>query len=161
MIEKLRLAHFSYEPLVLDRDRDYSLAAPRGYGKPAGLWLSDESDPEQGWAAWCLEHGYATDGLAHVTEFELVPDANVLHIGTPAELTAFHAEFSHFVPEMGMTYFKMINWADVRKRWGGILITPYQGWGLGPDLLWYMGWDCASGCFWDLSTIKANERQGE
>lgn len=33
-------------------------------------------------------------------------------------------------------------------------ITPYC-WParMDPDLIWYYGWDCASGCIWDASTI--------
>ena len=53
-----------------------------------------------------------------------------------------------------------INWPAVAERYGGILITPYQ-WSHRMSLHWYCGWDCASGCVWDLSQIKSVELLAE
>ena len=48
-----------------------------------------------------------------------------------------------------------IDWAEVASKYDGIIISPYQ-WSLRLDMemMWYYGWDCASGCIWNISAIK-------
>ena len=48
-----------------------------------------------------------------------------------------------------------IDWKKVKSKYQGIIIAPYQ-WScrLNLDSNWYYGWDCASGCIWDLDCIK-------
>jgi hypothetical protein len=50
--------------------------------------------------------------------------------------------------------FRNIDWKKVKKHYKGIIISPYQ-WKLRLDtrVFWYYGWDCSSGCIWDLSCI--------
>jgi len=54
-----------------------------------------------------------------------------------------------------------IDWEAVAKRYTGIEIEPYN-WerrNSGPNnnysmsMLWYYGWDCASGCVWELDAL--------
>lgn len=47
-----------------------------------------------------------------------------------------------------------VNWPLIATRWDGIIIAPYQ-WSCRYDdrTFWYYGWDCASGCIWNLHAI--------
>jgi hypothetical protein len=46
-------------------------------------------------------------------------------------------------------------WSVISKEYDGIIISPYQ-WNLQfhTCFFWYHGWDCASGCVWNLDSIK-------
>lgn len=53
-----------------------------------------------------------------------------------------------------------IDWFQVVRNFPGIIIAPYlwerrnsnrSNW----DSCWYYGWDCASGCIWDLRCIES------
>jgi hypothetical protein len=149
----LTLTHHSPEPLVFDPERTYDQAEMRGWGKPRGLWLSDDSD--HGWKAWCEAEEWNLGGLDHSAQFRLTPDANVLHIRTPAELKAFSDEYSVEAYPGSGTLNMVPNWHRVAAEFDGILITPYQ-WEsrYDFDVFWYAGWDCASGCFWNLRAIE-------
>ncbi len=49
-----------------------------------------------------------------------------------------------------------IEWGRVKAAYKGILITPFHQ-NLprtAPDFHWYKGWDCASGCFWNLTCLR-------
>lgn len=148
----MELVHFSGEPFVFDPNYVYAPDRPKGYGKPVGLWLSDESD--LGWRDWCTDNDWGTERLTHRAEFVLAPGANILHLSTPGQVYAFHKEYS-VEPYPGAQYAMIPDWERVMEKYDGILITPYQ-WALRyeMDLLWYNGWDCASGCFWNLSAIQ-------
>jgi hypothetical protein len=146
----MRLTHHSRDPLAFDPTRTYDQTETRGWGKPRGLWLSDDSD--FGWKEWCEGEEWNLHGLASQQDFTLAPGANVLHIATAAELIAFDAEYSvPLYPES--RYTRHPEWARVVEKYDGILITPLQ-YEMRFDLTWYAGWDCASGCFWNLSALE-------
>jgi hypothetical protein len=46
-----------------------------------------------------------------------------------------------------------IDWNKVSKSYKGIQINYYSN-KHRLDMLWYYGWDCESGCIWDISCIK-------
>lgn len=118
--------------------------------KPCGLWVSDDSDTETNWRAWCVSEGFRLDCLTHVHDLVLAPHANVVVLRSSWELTDFHRRFA-VEPEWarGMRYpYEIIDWREVADRWDGIVITPYI-WSMrleGEASRWYYGWDCASGC---------------
>ncbi len=61
-------------------------------------------------------------------------------------------------PPLLMRKFKItyqLEWDKVKDKYQGIIIAPYQ-WEcrLALETCWYYGWDCASGCIWDLDCIK-------
>ncbi|WQY99783.1 hypothetical protein [Microbacterium phage MO526] len=148
------LSHYSPAPWTFDPERTYD-QAEFGNGKPRGLWLSDDSD--HGWKAWCESEEWNLGGLENVTTFTLAPGADVLHLASLAEIRAFTAEYAGHpaylekAPDLARRY---IDWPRVAAEHDGILITPYQ-WGarLDRDTFWYYGWDCASGCFWNLRAV--------
>lgn len=148
------LTHHSARPLILDRARVYEQPTEM---KPRGLWLSNDDADAFGWKAWCEGEDWNMGGFVHATDFTLAADANILTIGTMDELLAFTDEYGTPPPwgdstTMEMTMF--IEWPRVAADYDGILITPYIWAGrLDRRTFWYYGWDCASGCFWNLDAL--------
>ena len=52
----------------------------------------------------------------------------------------------------------IIDWHAVAQAYAGIEIAPYC-WSLRfeYEFLWYYGWDCASGCVWELSAVRVGQ----
>lgn len=143
------LTHFSEKPLRLLKNKDYTKDNLPGW-KPGGLWLSDETS-NCGWSDWCRTSGFNIEGLKNKTFFK-AEIINWIVIKTDKQLDAFTKKYlMKDVPELGE--FSCINWKKVKKKYGGIIITPYL-----PNSrhkhIWYYSWDCASACVWDLTTIK-------
>jgi hypothetical protein len=144
------------------------------YHKPLGLWVSDEDD--YGWRSWCLDNDFRIENLRYAHKVELEPGANILHLKSKHEI----AEFGLFWKSRAEPFRSMereirlklpghqphiysLNWPEIRKRYDGILITPYQYTIFDPILdrhMWYYGWDCASGCVWNFEAIKSIRRVG-
>jgi len=142
-----RYWHYSKEPLrrVLPAPEQPAPGECRpgvGAGKPVGLWFS----VGDAWRKWCRENDYETDGgVAVRTELSLDP-GRFLVIDGYGKLMDFDREWSAPTGS-GMSSCR-IDWRGVAARWGGIVIAPYV-WEARYELLWYYGWDCASGCVWD------------
>jgi len=49
--------------------------------------------------------------------------------------------------------YRYINWQQVAEKYAGIEICPYIG-TQRLKMIWYYGWDVASGCIWDTSAVK-------
>jgi hypothetical protein len=55
-------------------------------------------------------------------------------------------------------YLYYIDWSKVAAKHQGIIIAPYcYARRLTYHTAWYYGWDCASGCIWDLKAIQSVE----
>jgi hypothetical protein len=79
-----------------------------------------------------------------------VKTGNVLKIDTYEKLLKFNEEFS----SQSAPGVSFIDWANVAKKYDGIEIVPYQTKArMNYNLLWYYGWDVASGCVWNLDTV--------
>lgn len=146
------LTHYSHERIdaVLPLYSQSSDAGP----KPRGFWVSVDSD-ETNWRAWCEEQDFHTHALENVHEVTLRADANVLLIESASALDEFTGAFSEPLPKAGPYALTYIRWHRVAALWSGIIIAPYQ-WSrrLRTGSEWYYGWDCASGCIWDVSVIE-------
>ncbi len=138
--------------------------------KPGGLWLSDDSD--YGWYQFVLDQLHSgsrewADGkeiLQHKYDFmiDLRQLDTVLVLRTPDALRTFILNYQEPLPrecqgESELGYGWHIEWHRVKTDYKGILITPYQP-GLSyrcgdPDFHWYR-FDCASGCFWDVTCLR-------
>lgn len=117
--------------------------------KPMGFWVSEGNE----WPDWCADnysgggsHGYRV----------AVDMGDVLLLDTVDKLTAFNDEFG-FIPEWMKDYStgrrsSYVDWRVVQDTWSGIVISPYH-WSKRLDMLWYYGWDVASGCIWNLDAI--------
>lgn len=144
------LSHFTYYPFIFDPNRTYK--DPTVF-KPNGLWLSDESD--YGWKKWCMSNDWNLPGLKFETRFELVHPKDVLIIQGNKDIQEFQAKYK-LGPGSKAYLDDWIRWSEVKKDFAGIIITPYLweyrlSYGYG----WYYTWDCASGCIWDLSVVRA------
>lgn len=141
------LSHFTERPFELYPQKRYPKLIN---GKPHGLWLSDEYD--YGWKQWCQDNEFRLETLACQQDFECNLE-NWLVLKTCKEILQFTEQY-RYRDEINLFRSEFfINWPEIQKQYGGILITPYQ-WAIRMDLMWYYGWDCASACVWDLTTIK-------
>jgi len=147
----MELYHFSEKEFTLDKNKKYILCEPIPM-KPAGLWLSDESD--YGWKAWCDNNDFGS--LNHAYKCVINTD-NILHITTVPQLMDFTKKYPP-KPILGFESMAailrdQIDWKRVMGEYDGIVITPYQ-WEV-RSVLWYYPWDCASGCVWGLKAIES------
>ena len=155
----MKLIHYSAEPLTEAHSLE-QIPTLSGFMKPRGLWFSVESENEDGWLEWCEGEEFKLDNFAHATQLLLREDANILHIPGARELMDFHESFAADLCHD----FRMqaIDWEMVASKYQGIVIAPYI-WSmrLHDKMLWYYGWDCASGCIWDVSAIERLEPLSE
>lgn len=143
------------------------------FGKPCGLWVSCE--PGHTWEKWCIDNDFRLEHLSYRYRVRLKRKANVLRIKTAKELVDFTEKYKYcpiksalpgLVNERGFDFHKhslesgmAIRWDIIMKEYSGILIAPFQTratscfFRLGHGVTWYHGWDCASGCIWDISAI--------
>lgn len=161
----MRLIHYSSEPLTTLTDpHDF----PGGrIGKPTrGLWVSAESQPfdpgdeerdgDWGWRQWCEAEKFGLDRLTHATEIVLKPDANPMWLKTQAAIECLALEYPRQTGFIGNRYISeldAVDWKAIMSSWPAIIIAPYQ-WRCRMDVMWYYGWDCASGVIWDTSIIS-------
>ncbi len=136
--------------------------------KPLGFWLSVEDDEEdQNWKTWCEAEEFRLEGLKYRYAVVLKKKANILHLTTTQEILDFglkfqmnnQKDFDAYLIKMGREpypYVYEIKWEEVMKLWDGIIISPYN-WEcrMPSETMWYYGWDCASGCIWNLKAIKS------
>jgi hypothetical protein len=146
----MQLSHYSKTLIEkLDISRIYEDEIPYIYRKPNGLWLS--VDGEDDWKEWCLRENFCLEKLSYKYEVILKKDANVITLSNEKEISEFSQKYLH----AGESIFdgNGIDWALVKKDYQGIIITAYEFefWSEHP---WLYGWDCESGCIWDLSCIK-------
>ena len=162
------LSHYSKTP-----DKAFHLDYPTPLDndhKPGGLWLSD--DNEYGWSQ--LVRGLVRTGssgwedgnemLRHRYDFIIDPSQlnEILTLSTPDDLRSFASAYGESslrgcVVDGESGYGQHIEWYRIKTDYRGILITPYQrelSHRIGnPEFHWYR-FDCASGCFWDISCLK-------
>lgn len=146
------LSHFSSTPFIFNPSTIYGPIHRHDY-KPRGFWLSDETD--YGWAKWCKDQNWGVPGLQFETLFEC-DISNWLYLDSMEKLLKFTHEYK--VIDTDLSILGLIEWRRVQSHFSGILITPYQrSCRLHMETHWYYGWDCASACVWDLSTIRIKE----
>ena len=111
--------------------------------KPKGFWYGINYS----WVEWCLYN--QSDWLTPFI-YELELGESILKITDDVEFGLFEEEYLT-IPEGNISYIdypKLIN-----EGYNGLQISPYR-----PDKrfsFWYYGWDCASGCIWNIKGIKS------
>ena len=150
----MKLSHFSSHADMTP----YSQAQTgRRSDKPDGLWVS--VDGEDDWPSWCRSEQWGDVDAKHRYALTLADDANILTLGSVAELRAFTEQYADPNKQVhGVDW--AIDWARVASEYQGIIIAPYQ-WPARLTISWYYGWDCASGCIWDASAFAAVELMSE
>lgn len=139
--------------LTLDNDLKKTDTKQRDRGpKPMGLWYAVGF----GWLDFTTsEHTSFYEYGNRVHAFEISLDGlNIFKITNYDELVKF--EELYLVP--GETKYSMnnnwdINWAKVAENYDGIEIAPYI-YKARMGHAWYYGWDVASGCIWNTSSLK-------
>lgn len=123
-----------------------------GIGKPQGLWFSVEG--EYDWKWWCEAEKFRLDRLKRAYEIRLTKDARMLRISTAEGIDAVNETYGYRPYSDRGLKMMMIKWHQIARDYQGIIIAPYI-WErrFGADCLWYYGWDCASGCIWDVTAI--------
>lgn len=151
-VERRTFAHYSDAPFH-GPIRPTPLDSQRISMKPKGFWISVEGCGD-GWREWCESEAFNLGGLAQKCEITLAQNANLLWLQTPAEIDEFTKRYQ--TKEDDDSSFNQIDWRSVAHKYDGILIAPYQ-WEsrLSKISRWYYGWDCASGCIWDVSAIAS------
>lgn len=160
----MKLMHYTDTPLKFDPDRTYEQRPPGDFTKPVGLWVSVEGEDD--WPSWCRGEDFCVGSLTCAHQVTLNPDATILHISSGVEIEKFHDIYampSEFHRGRGFAYggekdYWGIDWNRVSTECDGIIIAPYL-WShrLSGAVNWYYGWDCASGCIWNLSAIDSIE----
>ena len=151
-----QLMHYASESFTLDRTREYSQPEAHTFGKPTGFWVSVAGDND--WPSWCRAEEFDVDRLAVEHAVTLASDANVLRIESAHDLDAFYerysveTDFERRYPDSRQSW--PIGWHVVAEHYDGIIIAPYQ-WSHRLHMDWYYGWDCASGCIWNLDAIAS------
>lgn len=136
--------------------------------KPQGFWVSVEEDEEdQTWKSWCEQEEFRIEALKYRYHIKLKEKAKILHLSTTDEIFNFgkdfqgndQNDFDNFTIKQEINpyiYVYEIRWEEVKKQWDGIIISPYN-WKcrLLTETVWYYGWDCASGCIWNIDCIES------
>ena len=128
--------HMSKTPMTLQKKK-YTQADGM---KPNGFWYGFGKE----WIDWTKTEMPEWVGK-YIYEVK-IPN-NVLKITSYKELLQFNEEFK--------TEQIMIDWKKVASKYDGIEIVPYQP-KARMNLLWYYGWDIASGCIWNLGNTSLN-----
>lgn len=151
------LMHYTSRPLEFDPARQYIQKDLRTFGKPVGFWVSVSGEDD--WPSWCRGEEFGLNCLQFAQQVTLAAAANVLWISSGDDIDAFHEKWSietEFERRYGTHGSWPIDWHKVALRYDGLIIAPYQySRRFSPD--WYYGWDCASGCIWNLAAIASVE----
>jgi hypothetical protein len=148
----MRFEHYKDHPIESFDRREYPQAVTP-YGKPKGVWVSAAGEDD--WPSWCRSERFGVDRLEYRHLIEL-DTRRMKIIESVAELDRFDALWG-VAYSLGDMPFHCINWPEVAKEFTGIVIAPYR-WERRMDTRvskWYYGWDCASGCVWDVTAIKS------
>lgn len=159
----MRLLHYSHKETLFEKYRKYDQSEVDYHCKPNGLWVSVEGNCD--WNEWCKSEKYGLYRLRFRYEINLKPDANILYLKTPGEIFYFSKKYAKRFrpfPGDGSLDTHELDWFQIKETYQGIIIDPYQ-WDcrLSMESSWYYGWDCSSGCIWDLDCIESFTFLGE
>jgi hypothetical protein len=138
--------HYSDIVIDFDPNRVYKY---RGPGKPGGLWFTDTT--ENNWSWWCKNEEFHLGSIEHQIVFK--PEIRLLTLQSEQEVKDFSEKYDVKSTSLRLKSFD-IDWDNVTEKYDAIYITPYF-WSLRHELLWYYGWDCASGVIWNLDMVQS------
>lgn len=157
----MKLTHYASKPFSLEKI-SYQLDTPTYISKPHGLWVSDDHC-EYNWKWWCINENFRRYALRYAHAVEFTNDANILKITSWLGMEQFNHKYKKcydiiqpILQNQQPMELNGIDWQKVKDSYDGIIISPYN-WDkrLDRDYMWYYGWDCASGCIWNLEAIKS------
>lgn len=137
------------------------------FGKPHGLWFSVEDYPEDmNWRTWCEAEEFRLECLKFRYRVKIRHNSDILVLSSSEDIVGFSRkyagndpiDFKKYTQDFSRPdYIYIIDWNKVMEDYDGIIIAPYQ-WScrlMNPTTSWYYGWDCASGCIWNLDVIES------
>lgn len=145
----MKLIHYSEKPWLFDHHKRYDQRG-KDVMKPRGLWVSVEG--EHDWVEWCKAENFRLHALQFQSEIVLRSDHDIMVIDSVELLDAFTKKY--VMKDYPFPGARMVYWPRVERDCGGVIIAPYQ-WDRRMECMWYYGWDCASGCIWDLGNIES------
>lgn len=151
--KEIKFYHYSSEPLVKLYNAEYE---QERHFKPSGFWFSVEGiEGDTNWYDWCTGEDFALNRLKYRTEIKINSD-RVLVLTDAESILHFNTHFGERIVQS--TKLTEVDWKPLVFLYDGIIIAPYQ-WGLRfhPEVFWYYGWDCASGCVWNTSVVELGE----
>jgi hypothetical protein len=156
----MKLIHYSPKKINELEPKEYDQSEIKFQSKPNGLWFSVEGPDD--WKEWCSSEKFCLERLRFSYEITLKSNSKILHLKTPEEIFAFSKQYAYRSRPRLSGYFNPeedtheLNWVEIKKKYQGIIVSPYQ-WECRLDLSssWYYGWDCASGCIWDIDCIES------
>ncbi len=127
--------------------------------KPIGFWISVEDfEGDTNWKTWCIEEKFHLHGLKHKYLVKLKENARILYLSQVSQIKEFSLKYRKEKREyLYENFIYEIKWEDLQPEYDGIIIAPYQYECrlYTPETSWYYGWDCASGCIWNLDCIES------
>lgn len=165
-----KLYHYSSHP-VTELKQDFHDLHRREipiFQKPHGVWFSveDFGEDDQNWKSWCIGERFRLEALKYKYSISIRKKARILYMYTMEELDAFSLKYAGNDPSCFKRYtgnpeqrpcIYIIDWERVMSEYDGIIIAPYR-WDcrlMNPTTSWYYGWDCSSGCIWNMQVIKS------
>ena len=144
--------HWAKKEFDLDRRYFYNPIESRRFFKPFGLWFEVDGD----WQRWCEAENFRKDEMNVCYQLEFEP-FDVLFLKNELDIDRFTHQYER--GDLERNFHMDIDWPQVAEEYSGIVIAPYC-WQrrMANHTMWYYGWDCASGCIWDLSIITRFER---
>jgi hypothetical protein len=171
----MKLIHYSNKEIkkLLENYHSENFIKTMPMTKPIGFWVSVKGEDD--WQSWCEKEGFRLDALKYQYEVKLKKNSNILYLKTILDLKNFSEKYKskslmaleenleienekdkQIIEEISSfadKYFSdFISWNKLRLDYDGIIISPYQ-WDF-RYTTWYYGWDCASGCIWNINSIK-------
>ena len=114
--------------------------------KPKGLWYGIGPS----WINWVPgEMPHWADPYIYGLDLDY---SRVLRITNLEQLQVFDKQYGTH-PYTLASAIRYIDWAKVAQKYAGIEINPYIH-EARHSVIWYNGWDVASGCIWDVSAIR-------
>lgn len=120
-------------------------------GKPHGLWFSVQAD----WDRWCRDNEMGWTDDVTVWKVHVNPLDALLHISSMDELDAFTQTYDHPRDVSWSRFGDCIDWPAVAAKYPGVVVHQYFYDWQRDNAPWHYGWDCASGCIWDLDVVRA------
>lgn len=165
-----KLYHYSSHPVAELKQNFHDLHRREIpiFQKPHGVWFSveDFGEDDQNWKSWCIGEKFRLEALKYKYSISIRKGSRILYMSEPEELESFSLKyagndpsgFKRFTgnPEQ-RPYIYIIDWERVMSEYDGIIIAPYR-WDcrlMNPTTSWYYGWDCSSGCIWNMKAIKS------
>jgi hypothetical protein len=107
-------------------------------------------DGKDDWQSWCKSEEFALDSFAYRSIIRLGSQERICWVDDPKKLDQRYGR------EASLSTFAQrgIDWQAVADDYAGCIIAPYN-WEYRLNLMWYYGWDCASGCIWDARVIES------